>query len=107
MRWIILLVVALAVADFTTTVVGLNTLPNAQEKGVMASCVLERYGLWGLALADIGVVTAIVAFAVLAKRACERRGDINKGKWAVRLMLYPYMLGCGFAVANNAGHLVR
>ena len=48
-----------------------------------------------------------MAFATLAKRACERRGDINKGKWAVRLMLYPYILGCGFAVANNAGHLVR
>ena len=37
MKWIILLVVALAIADFTTTVVGLNMLPNAQEKGVMAS----------------------------------------------------------------------
>lgn len=83
-----------AVADFATTWLALSYNPMAEERGIIASRVVELGGIPGILVADILLIGLLTCLAYVLYRR-------YRSNLAVILLLGPYICAGMFSAVNN------
>jgi hypothetical protein len=108
-RWLLLLVAALAVLDFTSTFIllALSGRHGVYESGRLALWALDRGGFAFLLLVDVLAAAVLSLAAWTARRLYARHGCPDYGRAAFVLLLLPYVFIAACAVVNNLVLLAR
>jgi hypothetical protein len=102
-RWLLVVVVSLAILDFTSTYIllDLSGKNSVYESGLLAMWAVDRGGFGFLLLVDMIAAVVLSLAAFTARHLYVKHGFAGYGRAAFVFLLAPYMVMAAIAIINN------